>query len=156
MSLRTVQNLAPTCLGGYHLIIAIILILKHATFLRLSNMSPESALTHAEVNYREANIDSRIQKFLTESSQEHSDESFATFIMAADLSKTHLHRRDHRFTSFWESVFPFKFIFLPELRTTTRKDKWSIIVLFRNCVRIKPCMCTIGFDVSDCVRPHSS
>ncbi|KAH9049744.1 hypothetical protein EDB87DRAFT_1296101 [Lactarius vividus] len=69
----------PHRLGGYHLIIA-------RDFLTSLKMSPESALTHAEVNYREANIDSRIQKFLTESSQEHSDESFATFIMAADLS----------------------------------------------------------------------
>ncbi|KAH9027796.1 hypothetical protein EDB85DRAFT_2291411 [Lactarius pseudohatsudake] len=85
MSFPTIQNLTPTSLGGYHLILAVILILKHAT-LRLSNMSPESALTHAEVDYRQANIDSKIRQHLTASSQEHSDESFAGFIMAIDLS----------------------------------------------------------------------
>ncbi|KAH9057739.1 hypothetical protein EDB87DRAFT_987140 [Lactarius vividus] len=48
MSLRAIQNLTHTSLHGCHLIFVVILILKHATFLRLSNMSPESALTHAE------------------------------------------------------------------------------------------------------------
>ncbi|KAH8986672.1 hypothetical protein EDB86DRAFT_3082734 [Lactarius hatsudake] len=68
------------------LVEAVILILKHATFLRLSNMPAESALTRAEVDYREANIDSKIRQYLTASSQEHSDESFASFIMTIDLS----------------------------------------------------------------------
>ncbi|KAH9011200.1 hypothetical protein EDB85DRAFT_2160237 [Lactarius pseudohatsudake] len=49
-------------------------------------MSPQSALTHAEVDYREANIDSRIQRYLTASSHEHSDELFADFIMATDMT----------------------------------------------------------------------
>ncbi|KAH8996025.1 hypothetical protein EDB92DRAFT_1814478 [Lactarius akahatsu] len=48
-------------------------------------MSAKSALTHAEVDYRKANIDSKIQQHLTTPSQEHSDESFARFIMAIDL-----------------------------------------------------------------------
>ncbi|KAH9019886.1 hypothetical protein EDB85DRAFT_2294043 [Lactarius pseudohatsudake] len=86
MSLPTIQNLTPTSLGGYHLIFAVIVILKHATFLRLSNMSAESALTRAEVDYREGNIDSKIRQHLTAPSQEHSDEPFAGFIMAIDLS----------------------------------------------------------------------
>jgi len=64
---------------------AVIIILKHATFLRLSNLSPESALTHAELGYREANIDSKIQQYLTPPSQEHSLELFAHFIMATDF-----------------------------------------------------------------------
>ncbi|KAH9049570.1 hypothetical protein EDB87DRAFT_1671151, partial [Lactarius vividus] len=72
--------------GRYHLILAVILILKHATFLCLSNISAQSALAHAEVDYRERNIDSKIQQHLTAPSQEHSDESFARLIMAIDLS----------------------------------------------------------------------
>ncbi|KAH9008646.1 hypothetical protein EDB84DRAFT_1584397 [Lactarius hengduanensis] len=48
-------------------------------------MSAEAALTRAEVDYREANIDSKIRQYLTAPSQEHSDESFAGFIMAIDL-----------------------------------------------------------------------
>ncbi|KAH9021800.1 hypothetical protein EDB85DRAFT_2293399 [Lactarius pseudohatsudake] len=68
------------------LVEAVILILKHATFLRLSNMSGASALAHAEVDYREGNIDSKIRQHLTAPSQEHSDESSAGFIMAIDLS----------------------------------------------------------------------
>ncbi|KAH9010498.1 hypothetical protein EDB83DRAFT_2450460 [Lactarius deliciosus] len=68
------------------LVAAVILILKQATFLRLSNMSAELALTHAEVDYRKGNIDSNIRQRLTAPSQVHSDESFASFIMALDLS----------------------------------------------------------------------
>jgi hypothetical protein len=64
---------------------AVILILKHATFLRLSNLSPKSALTHAELDYQEANIDLKIQQYLAASSQEHSVELFAAFIMATDI-----------------------------------------------------------------------
>ncbi|KAH9021793.1 hypothetical protein EDB85DRAFT_2293394 [Lactarius pseudohatsudake] len=85
MSFPTFQNLPPTRLGRYHLIIAVILILKHATFLRLSDMSAESALTHAEADYCEGNIDSKIRQHLTAPSQEQSDQSFAGFIMAIDL-----------------------------------------------------------------------
>ncbi|KAH9011138.1 hypothetical protein EDB84DRAFT_1445319 [Lactarius hengduanensis] len=50
-------------------------------------MSSESALTHAEADYREGNIDSKIRQHLTAPSQEHSDESFAGFIMAIDLKR---------------------------------------------------------------------
>ena len=64
---------------------AVILISKHATFLRLSHLSPQSALTHAELDYREANIDSKIQQLLTTSLQEHTVELFAGFIMATDI-----------------------------------------------------------------------
>ncbi|KAH9013000.1 hypothetical protein EDB85DRAFT_2158558 [Lactarius pseudohatsudake] len=49
-------------------------------------MSGASALAHAEVDYREGNIDSKIRQHLTAPSQEHSDESSAGFIMAIDLS----------------------------------------------------------------------
>ncbi|KAH9047168.1 hypothetical protein EDB84DRAFT_1575478 [Lactarius hengduanensis] len=64
---------------------AVILILKHATLLRLSNLSPKSALTHAELDYRAANIDVDIQQYLMASSQDHSVELFAAFIMAIDI-----------------------------------------------------------------------
>jgi hypothetical protein len=63
---------------------AVILILKHATSLGL-NISPESALTNAELAYQEANIDLKIQQFLAASSQEHSVQLFAGFIMVTDI-----------------------------------------------------------------------
>jgi hypothetical protein len=65
---------------------AVILFLKHATYLRLLNQSHESALFHAAVHYQEANIDLKIQQHLAESSQKHSVELFAEFIMATDIS----------------------------------------------------------------------
>ncbi len=70
---------------------AVILILKRATFLRLSNLSSKSALTRAELDYREANIDLKIRQYLTGSSQEHSVESFAGFIMATDMVRLFLY-----------------------------------------------------------------
>ncbi|KAH8997974.1 hypothetical protein EDB92DRAFT_2101189 [Lactarius akahatsu] len=73
-------------LSGHHLILAVILIFKHATFLRVANIASISALTRAELDYRDANIDSSIQKYLTASSQEHSVELFASFIMATDIA----------------------------------------------------------------------
>ncbi|KAH9083862.1 hypothetical protein EDB83DRAFT_2331712, partial [Lactarius deliciosus] len=64
---------------------AVIIILKHATSLRLFNLSGKSALTHAELDYREANIDTKIRQHLAaSSSQEHAVELFASFIMATD------------------------------------------------------------------------
>jgi hypothetical protein len=41
----------------------VILILKHATSLRLSN-TPEQALTLAELDYQKANIDLKIEEHL--------------------------------------------------------------------------------------------
>jgi hypothetical protein len=64
---------------------AVIIILKHATFLLLSNLSSKSALTQAETDYQAGNIKSEIEQFLAESSQEHSLEQFASFIMANDI-----------------------------------------------------------------------
>ena len=65
---------------------AVILILKHATLLSLSNfLSPSSALTQVEKKYQEANIDLNIQEYLNASPQEHSNELHASFIMAAHL-----------------------------------------------------------------------
>ena len=63
---------------------AVILILKHATSLWLSNES-ESALTLAELDYQKANIDLKIQEYLKASSPKHSVEEFAHFIMATEI-----------------------------------------------------------------------
>jgi hypothetical protein len=62
---------------------AVILILKHATFLILSKGS-KSALTLAELDYCKANIGLNIQQYLKASS-EHSAEEFAKFIMATEI-----------------------------------------------------------------------
>jgi hypothetical protein len=64
---------------------AIVLILKRATFLLLSNLSAGSALSLAELDYQKANIDLKIQKYLAKHSQEHSVEQLTSFIMATDF-----------------------------------------------------------------------
>jgi hypothetical protein len=64
---------------------AVILILKHATSLHLLGNSSKSAITQAELAYQEANIDLKIQQFLAASSQEHSVQLFAGFIMVTDI-----------------------------------------------------------------------
>ena len=64
---------------------AVILILKHATFLLLSGISWESALVHADQHYQQANIDLKFQEHLAAFSQELSVEQLAGFIMATDI-----------------------------------------------------------------------
>jgi hypothetical protein len=64
------------------ILVAVIIILRHAALLHLSDLRPESALNHVELAYQEANIDWKIQEHLTASSQEHSVKQFAAFIMA--------------------------------------------------------------------------
>ena len=66
-------------------VIAILIILKHATLLRLSNLSPEEALTQAGQDYQAANIDERIQQYLTPSSRVHSIGEFSRFIIATEI-----------------------------------------------------------------------
>jgi len=91
MSLPTIQNLTTVGLklSGHHLILAVILILKHATLLHLFNLPVLSALTHADLAYQRANIDLKIQQHLRASSQPSSQEQsvqlFAGFIMATDI-----------------------------------------------------------------------
>ena len=67
---------------------AVILILKHATFIRLSypgsNLEGKLSLAHADVHYEEANIDLKIQEFL-KTSEEQSHMQFVDFIMATDI-----------------------------------------------------------------------
>ena len=64
---------------------AVILLLKHATYLRLSKLSHESALTQAELDYQQANVDLKIQQYLMASSQEQSVELLVCFIMGMDI-----------------------------------------------------------------------
>ena len=63
---------------------AVTLILKHATFLRLSHL-PKAALTYAELDYQKANIDMTIQQHLVTHGPEHSVEQFAGFIMSTNI-----------------------------------------------------------------------
>jgi hypothetical protein len=63
---------------------AVILILKHATVLRLSNL-PKSALTYADLGYQRAEIDMIIQQHLITHGAEHSVEILAGFIMNTDI-----------------------------------------------------------------------
>ena len=62
----------------------VILILKHATALRLSD-EPEKALILAEQDYQEARIDLKIQEYLKAFTPEDSVEQFADFIMATNI-----------------------------------------------------------------------
>ena len=62
---------------------AVILIWKHATFLRLSNL-PKAALTCAELDYQKANINVAIHQHLMAHGQ-HPVELFVDFIMGTDI-----------------------------------------------------------------------
>jgi len=64
--------------------LAVTLILKHATLLRTSNL-PDVALTIVELNYQKANINESIQQYLVACSSELSIEQFAEFIMGTDI-----------------------------------------------------------------------
>ena len=84
----TLSKLLCFILSGAYLPLncqAVIFILKQATFLYLSNPSQMLALTQAEKDYQAANIDMKIQDFLTSPSQEFSIDKFAQFIMANDI-----------------------------------------------------------------------
>ena len=64
---------------------AAILILKQATFLRLTNLEPESALDQAELDYQRANIDLKITQHLAANSHHHSVKRLAKFVMATNI-----------------------------------------------------------------------
>jgi hypothetical protein len=57
--------------------------LRHATFLRLSNNS-EAALTQAELDYQESNIDLKIHEYLEAFDSEDVGQ-FAGFIKATEI-----------------------------------------------------------------------
>ena len=63
---------------------ALLLIFKHAMFLRHSN-TKESALNLAGLKYQKGDIDSKIQDYLKASSPEPSVEEIMSFIMATDI-----------------------------------------------------------------------
>ncbi|KAF8267461.1 hypothetical protein EI94DRAFT_1730396 [Lactarius quietus] len=83
-SLPAIQNIINNDASQHHLIIVIILILKHATFLWPSNKL-QLALSQAGQNYQEANMDSKIQEYLKAFSSEDTVEIYAGFIMATDM-----------------------------------------------------------------------
>jgi hypothetical protein len=87
MSLPVIKKLVSNGLSNHHLIIAVIIILKHATTLRPSN-TPEQALTLAQVDYKKANVGLKIQEYLKIFPAEGSVEQFADFIMATNIGKT--------------------------------------------------------------------
>jgi len=86
ISLHTIQNLIKKQKKSshLHLLLAVTLILKHATFLRVS-LSPKSALTNAELNYQRANIDVTIEQHLKACASEQSVGQFVHFIMNTDI-----------------------------------------------------------------------
>ena len=112
---------------------AVILILKHATALQVSNLSAKLALVQAEWDYKEANIDSKIQEHIMASSQEPTVQTSAGFVMATNIGwlflsllryyliqvlepsqsvvGTHRHGKDHWFNRFGKL-----------LRNGTKKD----------------------------------
>ena len=63
---------------------AVILILKHATILRLASRSKD-ALALAGLDYQKANIEFKIQEHLKVFTPENSVEKFADFIMATNI-----------------------------------------------------------------------
>ena len=63
---------------------AVLLILKHVMFLRLSN-TVTSALNLAGLDYEKADIDLKIQDYLKASSPDHSVEEFVSFIMVTEI-----------------------------------------------------------------------
>ena len=64
---------------------AVILIFKHANFLKLSNLSAKSALTQAEMDFWGSKIDLKIQEHFVASSHENSVEN----TMNGDLDDFH-------------------------------------------------------------------
>jgi hypothetical protein len=65
---------------------AVILFLKHTTFLQLSTATLKAALTQAELDYQESNIDLKIQEYLKAfSSGDASVVQFSGFIKATEI-----------------------------------------------------------------------
>ncbi|KAN0128894.1 hypothetical protein V8E53_013267 [Lactarius tabidus] len=83
MSLPAIQNLVNNGLSSHHLIIAVILILRHATFLMLTNKA-KVALTQAGLDYQESNIDLKIQEYL-EAFPSEDEGQVAGFIKATEI-----------------------------------------------------------------------
>jgi hypothetical protein len=63
---------------------AVILILKHATLLRISNL-PEAALTNADLDYQRQNIDNSIRQNFRSYGLLSSVEQLTGFIMGVEI-----------------------------------------------------------------------
>ena len=64
---------------------ALLLIFKHAMFLRHSNRKKESALNLAGLSYQKGDIDLKIQDYLKASFSEPPVEEITSFIIATDI-----------------------------------------------------------------------
>jgi len=84
LSLHTIQNLIINKSSHLHVMLAVTLILKHATLLRTSKLS-KAALINVELDYQRANVDESIQQYFTECAAELSVEQFAGFVMCTDI-----------------------------------------------------------------------
>ncbi|KAI0245354.1 hypothetical protein BJV78DRAFT_1264233 [Lactifluus subvellereus] len=65
----------------YHLILAIIMILKHATTLCVSGTSRVSAINQAESDYQKSNIGLQVAQYFTKAPQKYSVQDFVDFIV---------------------------------------------------------------------------
>ena len=63
----------------------IIIILKHATTLRLSGIHPKAALAQAELDYQKLNIGSKITQNFTALPQQYSVLNFVDIIMGVSV-----------------------------------------------------------------------
>jgi hypothetical protein len=59
--------------------------LKHATTLRASGFSSDSALAQAELNYRKLNIGHQVASHFTAPPEQYSVQEFVDFIMHAQV-----------------------------------------------------------------------
>ncbi|KAN0131255.1 hypothetical protein V8E53_010959 [Lactarius tabidus] len=69
-----------------HWLSTVVLFLKHATLLRISNKA-DAALAQVDLDYQKANINLKIQEHLKAYSSQDSVEKFAGFIMATDIGE---------------------------------------------------------------------
>ena len=79
---------------NYDFAAAIILILKHATTLRLSGLYSKLALAQAELDYQKLNIGWRITQNFTAPPQQYSVPDFVDFIMGVSVCLLVLHSQN--------------------------------------------------------------
>lgn len=70
--------------------LAIILIFKHAAALSLSGIPAKLALTQAELNYKEANIESKIGNQFSAPYSEYTVEQFLSFVLNTNIGRLYL------------------------------------------------------------------
>ncbi|KAN0140823.1 hypothetical protein V8E53_001267 [Lactarius tabidus] len=85
-SLHFIHQQHPSECDVFNFVEAVILFLKHTTFLKLSTATLKAALTQAELDYQESNIDLKIQEYLKAfSSGDASVVQFSGFIKATEI-----------------------------------------------------------------------